>query len=414
MVTSPLKRGAPEALWPEALWRGAPVVLTALLGVGYAAGTAVIESGSGAGQPQLPHSWLLAALVLGQAALVLARRRAALVVLLGVVALDATMLLVSSGEVGTGTFAVMVAVYAYTRSKRREGTPRRYRVTAAVAAGSVAITIVAVQTSSEVPAEWTLPFALLRGLLAFGTPALIAEIVDGRARLIDALRERAEAAERERERRAEQAVLRERALMARELHDIAAHHLTGIIVSAQAADALRVADPERAGAYIRQVQLDARMTLSNLRQTVGLLRVEAEGEVAPVPAIEQLPALIADASSTGTTVQLTESGTPVGVGPLAGITVYRMVQESLANASRHAPGAPRDVQVAYEHALMRVTVTNGPVATAREPQVLRRDGYGLLGMAERAALIGATLHTGGSPDGGWINVLAVPYDGAPT
>jgi signal transduction histidine kinase len=205
-------------------------------------------------------------------------------------------------------------------------------------------------------------------------------------------------------------VLRDRTLLARELHDIAAHHLTGIIVSAQAADALRATDPDRAGEYLRQVQRDARTTLDNLRQTVGLLRGgDVEGELAPVASMEGLGALVEEAASTGSSVRFEQTGTPRELGPLAGIVAFRMVQESLANALSHAPGSARTVQVDYEDAAVRVTVTNGPSASPSSSDA-RRDGYGLLGMRERAALVGATLRTGPTPDGGWVNTLEIPYD----
>ncbi|PWC04685.1 sensor histidine kinase [Mycetocola zhujimingii] len=399
MTTSPRQSSVRNALW-----RGTPVVLTALLGIGYVIGVAVIDSES-AGQR---YPWLPGAIVVAQAVVLLGRYRAPVVVLIATAALDALMLLISSGEASTGTFAVIIAVYSYTR-ERREAS--HYLLPAAIAVVSIVLTIITVQSSLEVPGELALPFALLRAALTFGLPVILAEVVDGRARLVEALRERADAAERERERLAQDAVREERALMARELHDIAAHHLTGIIVSAQAADALRATDPDRAGKYIRRVQSDARTTLNNLRQTVGLLRADGEGSLAPVPSIEQLPGLITEASVAGSPVALSESGTPVDIGPLTGITVYRMVQESLANAARHAPGSPRSVELEYGENDLRVTVRNGPVSQAVAPESGSRPRFGLVGMAERADLIGGRLRTGPSTDGGWANILEIPYDG---
>jgi signal transduction histidine kinase len=407
MVTRPRQRSVRDALW-----RGLPVLLTALLAL---AQVFAVESIDGQATATL-YGWLpddvvltqSGFFVLAQAGALLVRHRFPLAVMVVVTALYACVLLVSSGEIGTGTFAAVVAVYGYAR---RTPAPRRYVVVGALAAVSSVVSVIALQTSTEVPPEWAVLFSLGRDLLTFGSAMVIAEIVDGRARLLDALRERVDAAERERELRAEEAVLRERALMARELHDIAAHHLTGIIVSAQAADALRLTDPETAGEYIRQVQKDARTTLRNLSQTVGLLRADAAGELAPVASIDSLPELVAEASAVGTDVALEESGTPRDLGPLAGIAAYRMVQESLANSLKHAPGAPRAVRVEYGQKSVRLTAGNGPAPASRQQRDWSREGYGLLGMAERAELIGGTLRTGRSPDGGWVNTLVIPYDG---
>jgi signal transduction histidine kinase len=387
---------------PSALWRAAPVVLTVLLATGQLVGAALLENPAN----QRLQGWWPAVLMLAQAGLLLARHRRPLAVLVAVAAMDALILQISSEDVGAGTFAVMVAVYAFVRATT--GPPRRL-IPAGLATVTVLLTAVAVQTSTQVPIEWALPFAIARSVLTYGLAVLIAEIMDGRARLVEALRERAHAAERERERRAAEAVLRERALMARELHDIAAHHLTGIIVSAQAADALRESDPETAGEYIRRVQRDARTTLDNLRHTVGLLRADGDGELAPVASIDRLPDLVREASTSGTEVRLHVSGLPRDLGPLAGIAAYRMVQESLANSLSHVPGAARAVTVEYGDDSVLVTVTNAP-SPAVPAERVRRDGYGLLGMAERAELIGATLRTGPSRDGGWRNTLEIPYD----
>ncbi|MCC9145931.1 MULTISPECIES: sensor histidine kinase [unclassified Arthrobacter] len=381
-------------------------MLIVLLALGYVFGVLAFEPDALEG----PGDFLPVELMLAQAVFLLARHRFPAGVLLAVVALDGLTLVFSSGEVGTGTIAVMVAVYTCVRATSGR---RRYLVPAGLAAADVVVTMFAVQSSAVVPPELAPTFAVARTLLVFGLGVGAAEILGGRARLLEALRERAEAAEREKEHRAEEAVLRERTLMARELHDVAAHHLTGIIVSAQAAHALRTSDPEKAGEYIRQVQGAARTTLDNLRQTVGLLRADAEGELAPVASLENLPALVAEASAAGADVVFEESGSPRDLRPLAGIAAYRMVQESLANSLRHAPGAARAVRVDYGPTSVRLTVSNespraGAPGAMDKPR--SREGYGLIGMAERAALVGATLRTGPDENGGWVNSMVIPDD----
>ena len=392
-------------------WDAAPVALIVLLALGYVGGVLAFEPGA----LDSPRDFLPVILMLGQAAVLPARHRFPLAALLGVVVLDGLTLLFSAGEVGTGTIAVIVAVYAYVRATTGV---RRYLVPAALAAADVVVTLIAVQGSAVVPPELAPMFVVVRSGLVFGLGVAAAEILGSRARLLEALRERAEAAEREKEHRAEEAVLRERTLMARELHDVAAHHLTGIIVSAQAAQALQRSNPEEAGNYLRQVQHAARTTLDNLRQTVGLLRADAGGELAPVASMENLPALVAEASAAGTDVGFDERGTPRELRPLAGIAAYRMVQESLANALRHAPGASRAVRVDYGPTSVRLTVSNDAPpegdAAGDAPDEMAgqesRTGFGLVGMAERAKLIGATLATGPNDDGGWTNTLVIPYE----
>ena len=380
-----------------------PAVLTAALAAGYLVGAAALD-------PALTATsgwWLPGALALAQAVAVLFRERRPIVVLAVVVALDLVALVATAGEIGTTVLGVAIA--AYTVGRRVEGS-RRGIVLGVVAVAEVAIVGLAGTRSDEIPAGWAIPFAALRVVLLVALPVVVAEVVTGRERLLAALRERAETAERDRELRARQAVQRERTAMARELHDVAAHHLTGIVVSAQAAASLVDREPARAREYLATLQQDARTTLDHLRQTVGLLRADGTGDLAPAPSLARLPALVAEAAAAGRDVRLEVTGdpAPAPLGPLADIAGYRMVQESLANAARHAPGSAVVVEVAHGATEVRLSVANGPGAGA-EPG---SEGYGLLGMRERAELIGARLTTGPAADGGWVNVLTIPIERA--
>jgi signal transduction histidine kinase len=404
------------------LGQRAPVALSALIGIAQLvacvvlAGRPGIAAVAGIDGDDAILRWPLALPVLAQAAVLAARRRAPLLTLGTVAGLDVLVLALSAGELGTGTLAVVFAVFAAARA---QGRPQRYRVIGILAAVSTLAETIALQQSAEIPSAWTLPYALVRGGLVFGVPLVVAEIVTGRERLLEALRERADAAEREREREAADAVRRERELMARELHDVAGHHLSGIIVSAQAADALVRRDPDAASVYLRALTREAQGTLANLRQTVGLLRADESGERAPAASVGRIPELVAHAAGTGAPVDFSTAGDAVDLGPLASAAAYRMVQESLANATLHAPGARRAVRLEYGPSSLRLTVHNAPSPAARtrrapsdrpgaSPQARRR-GFGLLGMAERADLIGAVLATGPAAGGGWSNTLTIPY-----
>jgi len=395
-------------------WRVLPVVIVALLGGAITAADAYLRTDAASalvGDETLPASpgWVVVALVLAQATALWWRRRRPVAVFGVVVGIDIVVLALSAGTLSAGTVAVVVAAYSLFRWRSGASV---YLVAGIAALASTAAVWFFSEPTAEIPPAWEPVFAALRTALVVLLPALIAELVASRSRAMVVLRERAELAERERERGALDAVQRERTLMARELHDIAAHHLTGIIVGAQAAGALVTGEPERAREYMRSVAKDAQLTLSNLRQTVGLLRSDTQGELAPAPAIAQIPELVAALRDGGMTIveewEVGERDT-ADLGPLAQTAAYRMVQESLANARRHAPGTACTVRVASSAAGTEISVANAaPLAPSRLSPTAAGDGHGLLGMRERAELLGARLTTGRTPDGGWRNTLTLP------
>jgi signal transduction histidine kinase len=389
-------------------WRVAPVVVVLVVGLASAALDAYLRTDAGRplleGEvlPETP-ALLVTLLVLVQAAALWVRDRLPVAVLLVVTAADLVLLVLTEGTLSVGSIAVIIA--AYTVSRRGTGRSA-YLWVGATALASVAVEWITVQSSPDIPAGWELPFAAIRAALVYLVPALIAEVVASRARSLLALQDRAEAAERERDRRAREAVQQERALMARELHDIAAHHLSGIIIGAQAAGTLIASEPDRAREYIRTVARDAQLTLANLRQTVGLLRSDDAAELAPAPSIAQIPQLLAELRDTGMTITEEWVGDVVPLGPVAESAAYRMVQESLANARQHAPGASCAVRVETTSSGIILTVSNHKPVTPGQPA--DQGGHGLLGMRERATLTGAHLAVGPTPEGGWRNELTLP------
>jgi signal transduction histidine kinase len=387
-----------------------PPLLTLALAVGYVGldlSGSFEEPVAGAVPPAVRGG-----LVALQAVVLLARRRSPVAVFAGVVLLDLVILATSSGELGTGAFAVMVAVFVLARRGDRRTA---YTTIAIGAAATVVVSVLSGASSTDLGPLDVVVVAAVRTLVQYVVPAAIGEYVLGRERLADALREREELVERERHERAERALREGRTSLARELHDIAGHHLSGIIVSAQAASALTRSDPERARETLRALQEDARTALADLRRTVGLLRHDgrADGSAGespvPVPTIERVDDLVADARSRGLEVRLTIDGEPRALGPLAETAGYRMVQESLANAARHASGADVWVRVGYDADSVTLTVENGasPAEPSRAPEG-SGERYGLAGMEERAGLIHATLTTGRTPEGGWRNTLVIP------
>nr|WP_228506793.1 histidine kinase [Frigoribacterium sp. VKM Ac-2530] len=181
--------------------------------------------------------------------------------------------------------------------------------------------------------------------------------------------------------------------MARELHDIAAHHLTGLVVQAGAAERLVDVDPERAKESLRSVRSQGRETLDSLRSIVGILRETGDDATgtAPVPGLRDVGGLVAAARAAGTVVDERVEGELPTLAPLADVTAYRTVQEALANARRHAPGAGVQLTTTVRQGRLVVVVEN---AVPRGPASSAPAGYGLVGMRERAALVGGLLEAG--------------------
>jgi signal transduction histidine kinase len=256
--------------------------------------------------------------------------------------------------------------------------------------------------------------ALLPG--AAGTVALTAAAVAAdalgawrRARL--ALADQAERTELEQARRA---VLEERARIARELHDVVAHHMSLIAVRAETAP-YRLTDlPGPAVAEFASLSGGAREALADMRRLLGVLRHEQPAELAPQPQLADLPQLIGTARRAGMGVWLSQALEPEQVPSPVGVCAYRIVQESLSNASRHAPGAPVTVTIGHDADAGAVVllVTNGPPALARGRGAAsgqgRASGHGLAGMRERVALLGGSLAAGPSPDGGFVVSAVLP------
>ncbi|WP_336205099.1 sensor histidine kinase [Nonomuraea sp. LPB2021202275-12-8] len=205
-----------------------------------------------------------------------------------------------------------------------------------------------------------------------------------------------------------QAVLEERARIARELHDVVAHHMSVIAIQAEAVPLKAAGDPaqlEAGLADIRGLSLDA---IAQLRQVLGVLRdQDGRTDTAPLPGLDRVEELIANARATGLTVLVKRPTSLEGLAPALGLSAYRIVQESLSNAMRHAPGATVVVDIGRDDGGLRLHITNGPGLAPAGP---RGAGQGLVGMRERAALLGGTLDAGPVPVGGFQVTATLPVD----
>jgi signal transduction histidine kinase len=226
----------------------------------------------------------------------------------------------------------------------------------------------------------------------------------------DSQRQRGEAiAERDETRQAmvdtlhDQAVMGERARIARDLHDVVAHHVSAIAVQAETARLTTEGLPDEGRAHFESIGNTARDALGEMRRLLGVLREDAQGEPDrdPQPGLARLNELVDTARAAGTPVRLTLSGGATQLPAGIDLCAYRILQEALTNARRHAPGAPVDVELEYEVDAVRLRVRDhGPGLS--EPDA---DGHGLLGMRERAIMVGGTL-TVGPADGGGFSVEA--------
>ncbi|MFP5022237.1 sensor histidine kinase [Pseudonocardia phyllosphaerae] len=250
----------------------------------------------------------------------------------------------------------------------------------------------------------------LHVVIVVGLPLLLGLVIASRRDADAARTEQVAALRREQGAVLQAEMARQRTALSRELHDIAAHHMSGIAVIAAAMDRQIDSDPATAKQSARQIREQSRAVLDDLRRLVGLLREEADA-ARPVETLESVTALVEERRAYGAEIDLVVPEHVVEPGPLTQLVVYRMVQESLANAAAHAPGAHCVVELAAPDATqLQVRVRNGvPTGPDRGPG----GGFGLLGMAERAQLVGAELRHGPTSDGGWEVALTLPLDDPP-
>ncbi len=230
---------------------------------------------------------------------------------------------------------------------------------------------------------------------------------------------RQELLRREHGRQLEVALIQERRRLAGELHDVAAHHLAGIVVQAAALERLIDRDPQTAREAAQQLRRQAKETLSGLRSVVGLLRSDEEAEESS-PGLRDLPELVASTRALGVDIELLDDGILSGgadeadvgdalfLSPLADTAVFRVAQQAISNALQHAPGSPITVELRRAEDSLELSVLNGPAR--RLPTDPGGGGTGLTVMRERADAVGGALQAGPVEGGGWRVRLVLPLD----
>ncbi|WP_193777802.1 sensor histidine kinase [Streptomyces sp. BBFR25] len=280
-------------------------------------------------------------------------------------------------------------------------------VVAYVAASQLAGGVYPLQDSAE--GLWWVQVVV--SALTAGIAVAAGMAVGARRVEVRSLRERAESAEREQHARAAQARALERNRIAREMHDVLAHRISLVAMQAGVLDHRGDLSAEESRVLVRGIAEGSHQALEELREVLGVLRADPGRPEPPQPSLDRVPDLVADTRASGLDVRLTSS---VAATPPDGIgrTCYRIVQEALTNAAKHAPGAV--VRVTLDGAAggtLDVGVRNGPapLRPARPPS----SGFGLLGLGERVSVVGGELGHRPTPDGGYVLTARLPWPDGP-
>jgi signal transduction histidine kinase len=241
--------------------------------------------------------------------------------------------------------------------------------------------------------------------IVFTATVIAVDSIGPRLRAQHALAVQTERAEAERARRA---VLEERTRIAREMHDVVAHHMSLIAVRAETAPYRLSGLTEPARSEFGSLSAEAREALAQMRRLLGVLRQDQAAVLAPQPQLADLPALVDTARRAGVSVELSVPPAAGQVPSGVGVCAYRIVQESLSNASQHAPGAAVTVSVDHEAGAVLLRVANGPGGPTGPAGNEHGPGHGLTGMRERVALLGGSLSAGPVPDGGFVVSAVLP------
>ena len=360
----------------------------------------------------MPSMWAAVAGVSAMTIPLAFRRRAPLVVLLVSTAgfVELGFVLGNARVTSVTLIAYCLAVY----SAATQGRPGRRNWACAI--GLVAVTAIAVRDVSDAPPD--LP--LLARLSEVGvTVALVAAIwalgsaLGSGRRRAQQLQQRTFELEREREDNARRAVFDERVRIARELHDVVAHHVSMMGVQAGAARVVLARDPVKATVALSAIEASSRQAVTELHQLLGFLRQAGDDDdTNPRPSLGQLPRLVASMGDSDLTVQVRVEGDVRALPATVELSAYRIVQEALTNTLKHSAASRADVCLRYEPTALEVAVIDrGPIDGSRQSGA---GGLGLIGMRERAVLHGGELTAGPDTGGGFaVRVrLPTPTDGA--
>jgi signal transduction histidine kinase len=297
--------------------------------------------------------------------------------------------------------AAPVALYTVANAARR---PLSYAALAVSVGGALLPKLLAMPAGPWREASLIPPVAMV-----------VAWLVGDRARTrrlyLEQLTARARDLERDRDRQAELAVAAERARIARDLHDAVAHGLSIVVIQAQAAAGAMEKRPATAQAALAAIVATGRDSLAEMRRLLGLTRPDGP-DLAPLPGLRDLPGLVERVRAAGLPVSLRVDGDAGAVSPGVGLCAYRIAQEALTNALRHAgPTVTADVAVHCGSDRLELTVRDTGRGAGGEPD--ERQGNGLRGMRERVAMLDGTVTIGDAPDGGFQVRAVLPMTDEP-
>ncbi|MCL8010965.1 sensor histidine kinase [Streptomyces sp. AS02] len=244
-------------------------------------------------------------------------------------------------------------------------------------------------------------------------PTALGTMTRLRGAYLEAVRARAEDAERTREEETRRRVVEERLRIARDLHDVVAHHLVLAKIQAGAVARLLPGRPAEAGRITGELAGTTDSALRELKATVGLLRHHAdEPEGRPgttTPGLGRLPELVESFQGAGLKVAVTTEGVPRALSAGADLTAYRIVQEALTNVTKHADDRSAEVRLVYGDDRLVLSVSNGGRVGRVSPSLSAGGGYGLIGMRERARSVGGRIRLGHRPQGGFEVIAELPF-----
>lgn len=331
-------------------------------------------------------------LLVSQTLPLVARRRWPLAIF--VITFSATMLhavLAVDGINSTLGFLVALFTVGEMRDRRTSGL-------AALIAGIVVGVLTL--TSGSLPAALS---GLVQTELAVFATWVLGVWARDRNRQLETAEERASRLEREREERDRRAVAEERERIARELHDVVTHHVSVIVIQAGAAERALDRRPVDARTAIEAIDATARQALADMRRMLGILGrgPDSGAELAPMPSLDRLGELLEQVRAAGTPVELSVTGERRPLDPGVELSAYRIIQEALTNAMRHAPGARTRVTVGYSATALDIQVDDDGSGTADAARRRTTDGsgHGLIGMRERVALFGGDFEAGATGRG---------------
>lgn len=331
--------------------------------------------------PTLVNS-ALALLMTG--ALLWRRRRPVPVLAIIVTAIAAQALAFGAVESAAVLLPLLAAVYAAAAY----GGP-------AYVVAAISLLAVAVHTLRD-PAVTTLGEAAFTPLVA-GIVFVLGRIVHARRTSAELADARADQVQRDREREIADAVAEERRRIAREMHDVVAHGVSVMALQAGAAEQILDRDPERARDSLHLIRQTGHEVVKEMGRLVALLRDDSDGELEPLPSLGSVPAAVSRMRSAGLQIEVVVDGESRPLGAAVELAAFRIVQEGLTNALKHAPNAATSLLVRYHPESVELEVVSASGSATQQPGT----GRGLIGIAERVTFVGGRLEVGPQAEGGW-------------